>query len=113
MPKCSVHPEADTVSTCDGCREPFCGSCLVQFQGGRWCGPCRDDCLAELQKDEPFVTLEGICTRVYSMAFYGVLGVLIALYVRQETIALLGGVVVLLLLGLRQALALIDRKTRP
>ena len=49
MPTCQNHPAIVAAAPCASCGQPFCDSCLVQFQGRRVCGPCRNLLLAQAQ----------------------------------------------------------------
>jgi hypothetical protein len=49
MAQCVNHPMVETDQACVRCRQPFCDNCLVEFQGQPYCGPCRDQTLAEMQ----------------------------------------------------------------
>lgn len=50
MAACVNHPWVETDATCANCARAFCESCLVEFMGGRYCGPCRDLKLADMQR---------------------------------------------------------------
>ena len=39
--ECKNHPEAVAVERCTGCAEPFCGNCLVDMHGQKYCGSCK------------------------------------------------------------------------
>ena len=39
--ECKNHPEAAAVDRCAGCAEPFCGDCLVEMHGQKYCGSCK------------------------------------------------------------------------
>jgi hypothetical protein len=39
--QCKNHPEVVAVDRCAGCAEPFCGDCLVEIQGQKYCGACK------------------------------------------------------------------------
>lgn len=39
---CLNHPAAPTEHTCTDCGETFCSGCVVTFQGGVRCGPCKN-----------------------------------------------------------------------
>jgi hypothetical protein len=39
--QCKNHPEVVAVDRCAGCAEPFCGDCLVDIQGQKYCGACK------------------------------------------------------------------------
>lgn len=39
--QCKNHPNVAAVDRCAGCAEPFCGNCLVDIQGQKYCGSCK------------------------------------------------------------------------
>jgi hypothetical protein len=39
--QCKNHPEVPAVDRCAGCAEPFCGNCLVDIRGQKYCGSCK------------------------------------------------------------------------
>jgi hypothetical protein len=39
--QCKNHPEITAVDRCAGCAEPFCGDCLVELHGQKYCGSCK------------------------------------------------------------------------
>jgi hypothetical protein len=39
--QCKNHPEVTAVDRCAGCAESFCGDCLVEIQGQKYCGACK------------------------------------------------------------------------
>ncbi len=39
--ECKNHPEAAAIERCTGCAEPFCGDCLVDMHGQKYCGSCK------------------------------------------------------------------------
>src|SRR5689334_4537760 len=49
MAQCLNHPTVETNAVCARCAQPYCDSCLVDFMGQRYCGPCRDYRLYEMQ----------------------------------------------------------------
>jgi hypothetical protein len=49
LANCINHPWIETAQACANCGQPFCDSCLVEFLGQRYCGPCRDQRLAQMQ----------------------------------------------------------------
>ncbi|MFN3651414.1 MAG: hypothetical protein ACK47B_17700 [Armatimonadota bacterium] len=49
MAYCVNHPVVETEQRCPSCGGPFCDACLVEFLGQRYCGPCRDRKLAEME----------------------------------------------------------------
>jgi hypothetical protein len=38
---CRNHPAVPAVDRCAGCAEPFCGNCLVDMNGRKYCGSCK------------------------------------------------------------------------
>lgn len=53
MAACVNHSWIETDTTCARCQQPFCDACLVEFLGQRYCGPCRDVRLQEIQGPRP------------------------------------------------------------
>jgi hypothetical protein len=47
---CLNHEEAMSVHTCPDCGEAFCARCLIEFQGLRLCGPCKNFRVRKLQR---------------------------------------------------------------
>lgn len=39
--QCKNHPSVAAVDRCAGCAEPFCGDCLVEIQGKKYCASCK------------------------------------------------------------------------
>jgi hypothetical protein len=39
--ECKNHPQVEAVDRCAGCAEPFCGDCLVEVRGQKYCGSCK------------------------------------------------------------------------
>lgn len=39
--QCKNHPNVAAVDRCAGCAEPFCGDCLVEIQGQKYCAACK------------------------------------------------------------------------
>jgi hypothetical protein len=52
--QCKNHPETAAIERCTGCAEPFCGDCLVEIHGQKYCGSCKVLAL----KGEPVVEVE-------------------------------------------------------
>ena len=38
---CQNHPTIPALDRCAGCAEPFCGNCMVELFGQRYCGSCK------------------------------------------------------------------------
>jgi hypothetical protein len=54
---CLNHDEASSVHTCPDCGEAFCPRCLVELQGLRLCGPCKNFRVRQLQRSLPVAGL--------------------------------------------------------
>ena len=39
--QCRNHPSVEAIDRCTGCAEPFCGDCLINIGGKRYCGSCK------------------------------------------------------------------------
>ncbi len=39
--QCKNHPATPAVDRCAACAESFCGNCLVDIQGQKYCGACK------------------------------------------------------------------------
>src|SRR5947208_11606171 len=39
--QCKNHPDVAAAERCAGCAEPFCGDCLVDIQGQKYCSSCK------------------------------------------------------------------------
>jgi hypothetical protein len=39
--QCNNHPDVTAADRCAGCAEPFCGDCLVEIHGQKYCGACK------------------------------------------------------------------------
>lgn len=53
MMACPNHPTLPAAAPCAGCGAALCENCLVEFLGGRYCGPCRDARLAQMHAAPP------------------------------------------------------------
>jgi hypothetical protein len=49
--QCRNHADRGAIERCAGCAEPFCGDCLVEMHGQKYCGSCKVMAL----KGEPVV----------------------------------------------------------
>ncbi len=47
---CLNHEEVLSAHTCADCGEAFCPRCVVEFQGARLCGPCKNFRVRKLQQ---------------------------------------------------------------
>ena len=39
--ECKNHPNVSATGRCAGCSEPFCGDCLIELHGQKYCGSCK------------------------------------------------------------------------
>ncbi len=39
--ECKNHPNVSAIGRCAGCSEPFCGDCLIELHGQKYCGSCK------------------------------------------------------------------------
>ena len=53
--ECKNHPSVPATDRCAGCAEPFCGNCLVDIRGQKYCGSCK---VLALQGSQPAVLAE-------------------------------------------------------
>lgn len=52
--QCKNHPAVTAVDRCAGCAEAFCGDCLVEIQGKKYCAACKQMAM----KGPPVITEE-------------------------------------------------------
>jgi len=71
--QCRNHPEAAAVDRCAGCAEPFCGDCLVEMHGQKFCGSCKIMAL----KGQPVVVEEATipCKEANEALTYSIIGI--------------------------------------
>lgn len=50
---CTNHPTTEATGLCSRCQRPFCDACTIDLLGQRFCGPCRDVRLREMQGQVP------------------------------------------------------------
>jgi len=83
--QCKNHPEVEAVERCAGCAEPFCGDCLVEMHGQKYCGSCKVMAL----KGQPVVVEEATvpCKEANEALIYALVG-LICCGIILEPIAL-------------------------
>lgn len=70
--QCKNHPEVEAVERCAGCAEPFCGDCLVEMHGQKYCGSCKVMAL----KGQPVVVEEATvpCKEANEALTYAIVG---------------------------------------
>lgn len=70
---CKNHPSVLAVDRCTGCAESFCGDCLVEIQGQKYCGSCKVMAL----KGQPVVAEEGTipCKEANEALVYAIVGI--------------------------------------
>src|SRR4051794_7384808 len=52
-PDCVYHAGVHSAEACQACGWPFCEGCLVEFQGRRLCGGCKNGALASMVNQKP------------------------------------------------------------
>lgn len=56
---CTNHPAViEGIQMCARCQKPFCPNCLIQFQGERLCGTCKNQRIRAVQSGAPEGTLQ-------------------------------------------------------
>jgi hypothetical protein len=70
--QCKNHPEVEAIERCTGCAEPFCGDCLVDMHGQKYCGSCKVMAL----KGQPLVVEEATvpCKEANEALIYAIVG---------------------------------------
>jgi hypothetical protein len=70
--ECKNHPSIPAVDRCAGCAEPFCGNCLVEIHGQKYCGACKTMAL----RGQPIVMDEGTipCKEANEALTYAIVG---------------------------------------
>ncbi len=70
--ECKNHPSVPATDRCAGCAEPFCGDCLVEIQGQKYCGACKVMAL----KGQPAVVEEATipCKEANEALTYAIVG---------------------------------------
>ena len=71
--QCKNHPEVTAIDRCAGCAEPFCGDCLVEMHGQKYCGSCKVMAL----KGQPMVVEEATipCKEANEALIYSIVGI--------------------------------------
>jgi hypothetical protein len=71
--QCKNHPDIVAVDRCAGCAEPFCGDCLVDIQGQKYCASCKTMAL----RGGPPVVEEGTepCKEANEALTYSLIGI--------------------------------------
>ena len=70
--QCKNHPEVAAIERCTGCAEPFCGDCLVDMHGQKYCGSCKVMAL----KGRPLIVEEATlpCKEANEALTYAIVG---------------------------------------
>ena len=69
--QCKNHPDVPAIDRCGGCAEPFCGDCLVEIHGQKYCGACKVITL----KEQPFVDEATLpCKEANDALTYAIIG---------------------------------------
>ena len=71
--QCKNHPDLQAVDRCIGCAEPFCGDCLVEIHGQKYCGSCKIMAL----KGQPLILEEPTipCKEANEALTYAIVGI--------------------------------------
>jgi hypothetical protein len=72
---CKHHAEVAAAGRCAGCAESFCGNCLVEIEGERYCADCKIMAL----KGRPLIAPTGKtrCTEAHAALVMGMIAVLL------------------------------------
>jgi len=54
MAVCVNHPDLIATQNCAQCARPFCDNCLVELEGARYCGTCKNNRVRDLQRVESY-----------------------------------------------------------
>ncbi len=97
---CLNHEDQPSAHTCLDCGEAFCARCLVEFQGARLCGPCKNYRVRKLQRPP---RTGGLAVAALIVGLVGAplvfCGTLTAIGSRTPTAVLVGGLVGMVLGG--------------
>jgi hypothetical protein len=71
--QCKNHPSVAAVDRCAGCAEPFCGDCLVDIQGQKYCAACKQMAM----KGPPAIAEEATipCKEASEALTYSIVGI--------------------------------------
>jgi hypothetical protein len=71
--QCKNHPEAEAIDRCTGCAETFCGDCLVEVKGQKYCADCKQMSVA----GPPPISEEGSipCKEAGEALTYAIIGI--------------------------------------
>lgn len=71
--QCKNHAAVDALDRCVGCAESFCGNCLVEIHGQKYCGACK---VMTLKNATPYVPEEGTvpCLEANEALKYAIIG---------------------------------------
>lgn len=47
---CVNHPDIEQTVSCARCRQQFCDSCVIEFQGSTMCGACKNEAVREMEQ---------------------------------------------------------------
>lgn len=72
---CRTHAGIPAVDRCAGCAEPFCGQCLVDVRGRRYCASCK--VMAASQQPGGFAAAPKIpCKEADDALKYAIIGII-------------------------------------
>ena len=72
--QCKNHPDVAAVDRCAGCAEAFCGDCLVELKGKKYCANCKVMVLAGKNPQPPEHDLRP-CPEAGEALKYAIIGI--------------------------------------
>ena len=72
--QCKNHPDVEAVDRCAGCAEAFCGDCLVDLKGKKYCANCKVMVLAGKNPQPPEHDLRP-CPEADEALKYAIIGI--------------------------------------
>ena len=72
--QCKNHPDVAAVDRCAGCAEAFCGDCLVDLKGKKYCANCKVMVLAGKNPQPPESDLHP-CPEAGEALKYAIIGI--------------------------------------
>ena len=85
---CFNHQRAPRTDACADCKEAFCATCLVQFQGATLCGPCKNFRARRLELPAPNSAVAS-SSLIVSLAFGALMMCLLPWSQRGQTIPMI------------------------
>lgn len=69
---CKHHPETAAEERCAGCAETFCGDCLVEVLGQKYCGSCK---VMVVKGPPPVEEGNEVCESANKALMYSIIGI--------------------------------------